>query len=369
MIEAPFFALAGVLAAAAYARMQPNLAPLGAAAAFTCCEWIRSVGVLAQPFDQLGYTQADGPLRAIAAYAGTYGITFALCAIGAYGADALRRRTWRPFTAAIVAVAAATIAAWSFWPARALPPPAIPVAAIQGNIAQSFKWTPRALGVAVHRYTTMTRSAAAAHPRLVVWPETVITTELDANPALFGRFSDLAHQVRATLVVGSLAAGPEGLYNALYIFAPHGGYVVYDKRQLVPFAEWFPGHRFLSWVPYIGALNGGLTPGTADGVYPTSALSIAPLICWESAFADLAHAQVSKGRNCSSSAPTTHGSERPPDRTCTRRSRNCARSKPAPTSCELRRPASADHRSRRAMADRSAARARVRSSRAWLGRG
>jgi len=295
LIEAPFFALAGVLAAAAYARMQPNLAPLGAAAAFTCCEWIRSIGILAQPFDQLGYTQADWPLRAIAAYAGTYGITFALCALGAYGADALRRRTWRPFTAAVVAVAATTIAAWSFWPARALPPPTIPVAAIQGNIAQSFKWTPRALGVAVHRYTSMTRAAAGAHPRLVVWPETVITTELDANPALFGRFSDLAHKTRATLVVGSLAAGPEGLYNALYIFAPHGGYVVYDKRQLVPFAEWFPGHRFLSWVPYVGALNGGLTPGSVDGVYPTSALSIAPLICWESAFADLAYAQVRKG--------------------------------------------------------------------------
>ena len=61
------------------------------------------------------------------------------------------------------------------------------------------------------------------------------------------------------------------------------------------FAEWFPGRAFLSWLPYIGLLNGGLSPGKIDGVFPTRALPIAPLICWESAFADLAHAQLRRG--------------------------------------------------------------------------
>jgi apolipoprotein N-acyltransferase len=79
------------------------------------------------------------------------------------------------------------------------------------------------------------------------------------------------------------------------VFSPEGDYEIYRKRQLVPFAEWFPGRAFLSWLPYIGALNGGITPGKLDGVYQTSALRIAPLICWESAFADLAHAQVRRG--------------------------------------------------------------------------
>src|SRR5579871_4932158 len=141
LIEAPFFALAGILAAFAYGRMHRAIAPLGAAAAFTICEWLRSIGPLAVPFDQLGYTQADSPLRAIAAYAGTYGITFALCVLGAYGADALRRQVWRPFGIALSNVVAATVAAWTAWPARTLVPATIRVAAIQGNIAQSFKWS------------------------------------------------------------------------------------------------------------------------------------------------------------------------------------------------------------------------------------
>ncbi len=295
LIEAPFFAFAGAMAAIAYAYMRPNVAPLGAAAAFTLCEWLRSVGVLAAPFDQLGYTQADWPLRAIAAYAGTYGITFAICAIGAYLADALHRRTWQPLSIALAVISAATAAAWGAWPARHLPPPTIPVVAIQGNIAQSFKWSPRALNVAIRRYSALTRKAAKGNPRLIVWPETVITTELDADPQLFGRFSKLSTRVNATIVAGSLAAGPDALYNSLYIFSPRGGYLVYDKRQLVPFAEWFPGRSFLSWLPYVGSLNGGLTPGRSNGVYQTTALPIAPLICWESAFADLAYAQIQGG--------------------------------------------------------------------------
>jgi apolipoprotein N-acyltransferase len=67
LIEAPFVALAGLLAAIAYRQMRPDLAPLAAAAAFTFCEWLRSVGVLAAPFGQLGSSQADSPLRVIAA--------------------------------------------------------------------------------------------------------------------------------------------------------------------------------------------------------------------------------------------------------------------------------------------------------------
>jgi apolipoprotein N-acyltransferase len=293
LIEAPFFALAGLLAAVAYARMHPSVAPLGAAAAFTVCEWWRSVGVLAAPFDQLGYTQAESPLRALAAYAGTYGITFVLCALGAYLADALRRRTLVPLSITVIAIAAATAAAWAAWPARHIPPPTIRVAAVQGNIAQSFKWS--SLNLAVRRYSSMTKAASAARPQIIVWPETVITTQLDVYPSLLERFKRLARTVRATIVAGSLAGGPGALYNALYIIAPDGSFTIYNKRQLVPFAEWFPGRAFLSWLPYIGSLNGGLTPGTSDSVYRAGTLTIAPLICWESAFSDLAYAQIQKG--------------------------------------------------------------------------
>jgi apolipoprotein N-acyltransferase len=294
IVEAPFWGFAGIACALAYRYAHPAAAPLAAAAAFTVFEWLRSIGLLAAPFDQLGYTQADSPLRAIAAYVGTYGITFALCVAGAYGADALRRRTWRPLAVAIAAVVAVTAAAWIAWPARHLPPPATRVAAIQGNIAQSLKWN--SLGLAISRYSTLTRTAAAAtHPQLVVWPETVITTDLNRYPALLRSFLDLSREIHATIVVGSIDVTREAVYNALFVLQPDGTYQVYRKRQLVPFAESFPGRSFLGWLPYVGALSGRFGTGKSDGVYRTTALPIAPLICWESAFADLAHAQIADG--------------------------------------------------------------------------
>ena len=294
LVEAPFFALAAVLAVLAYRYARPGLAPLAAAAAFAFCEWLRSVGALGAPFDQLGYTQAGTPLRAIAAYFGSYGVTLTICIFGAYLADAVRRRTWRTFVIASVALAAVSSIAWLAWPARRVPPPTIAVAAIQGNIAQSLKWN--ALDLAISRYTRMTRLAAARKPKIIVWPETVITTTLNLDDALVNRFAILAMQTRATIVAGSLRLQGRRMYNSLYFFQPDGLLQTYDKRQLVPFAESFPGRPFLSWLPYVGSLSGRFATGRSDRVYPTAAhLGVAPMICWESAFADLAFAQVRNG--------------------------------------------------------------------------
>jgi len=294
LIEAPYFALAGVLCVLAYRYVRASFAPLAVAAAFTICEWLRSIGLLAAPFDQLGYTQADTPLRPIAAYLGTYGVTFALCVLGAYLADALHRKTYRALVIAACSVAAATGLAWIAWPARSLATPAIPVAAVQGDIAQSLKWN--SLALAIGRYSMLTRTAAARHPKLIVWPETVITTDLSLDPPLVKAFEDLSRQVHATIVAGSIDVTQRRAYNALFVFAPSGGVSIYHKRQLVPFAESFPGRSFLGWLPYVGALSGRFGTGTVDAVFPTSAgLPIAPMICWESAFADLAHAQIANG--------------------------------------------------------------------------
>ncbi|HKE37380.1 MAG TPA: apolipoprotein N-acyltransferase [Candidatus Baltobacteraceae bacterium] len=293
IVEAPYWGFAGIACVLAYRYAHPSLAPLAAAAAFTVFEWLRSIGIMAAPFDQLGYTQADSPMRAIAAFIGTYGITFALCIVGAYGADAIRRRTWRPFAAAVSAVVVVSAVAWIAWPARHLPEPTTRVAAIQGNIAQSLKWN--SLNLAISRYSILTRTAAAKHPQLIVWPETVITTDLNRYPALLRAFLDLSRESGATIVAGSVEVARQKAYNALFVLQPNGTYQIYRKRQLVPFAESFPGRSFLGWLPYVGELSGRFGTGNVNGVYKTTALPVAPLICWESAFADLAYAQIAAG--------------------------------------------------------------------------
>lgn len=298
-IDALAWAATGALFVLARRRAPAPLAALAGAAAFTIGEYLRSIGPGGVPFAQLGYTQADTPLRVFAAYAGSYGVTFVLCAIGALAADAIARRTLRAAAVAAVVLAVLWSGGWLAWPARHARAATIPVAAIQGNIVQTLKWQPGSLQLAVNRYRAMTLATASTHPRLVVWPETVVAIRgegLNQDDALEREFSTLASSLRATLIVGSIEVRDGNAYNALFFFQPGGTRSVYEKRQLVPFAEDFPGRRYLFWLPYVGSLNGGFTAGTQDGVYPTAAgLRVGPLICWESAFADRTHAQIARG--------------------------------------------------------------------------
>jgi apolipoprotein N-acyltransferase len=119
------------------------------------------------------------------------------------------------------------------------------------------------------------------------------------NALLQKQFAQLARSMRTTLVVGSLDRhwGAEGLkeYNALYTYNPDGLLInVYDKRQLVPFAESLLAPAIFGWLPDAN-LIGRFGHGTQNTVIAVDGLKFAPLICWESAFPDLIHAQIQNG--------------------------------------------------------------------------
>ncbi|MDH2909541.1 MAG: apolipoprotein N-acyltransferase [Candidatus Eremiobacteraeota bacterium] len=295
-LEALAFVAAAILAVAAYRFAPPALAPVAVGAGFALAEWGRSVGVMGAPFGQIGYTQVDTPLRSLGAYIGSYGLTWVVCTLGAYLADAFIARTAKRLLIFLAVLVVVLAAAWWYWPARTYPAPRVRVAAIQGNIAQSLKWTPEAFSFSLDRYLKMTREATEAHPAIIALPETAIATALNESPNILSSFARIAGSARSTIVVGSLEALGTRAYNALYVFSPAGGLqAVYQKRQLVPFAESVPGDEFLHWVPKLDELASHFGHGHDDAVIPTPALSFAPIICWESAFADLVHAQVRDG--------------------------------------------------------------------------
>lgn len=315
VVEALAFALTALCFKAAERWAHPWLAPAAGAAAFTVFEWLRSIDTVGLPFAQIGYTQTSTPLAVFAAYIGSFGVTFIVMLLGAYLAQAIVTRRAGTLAGAVAIVAAGWALCYAYWPARHMAPPTMLVAAVQGNIAQSVKWHADTLPRSVARYTSLTKELAPLHPQLIVWPETVITTDLDANlgtavvprlrvqmpndVTLMQKFSDLARSMHATLVVGSLDLhwSSEGLreYNALYTFAPQGYlFNIYDKRQLVPFTETLPAPAIFSWLPDSN-LIGRFGHGTQDAVVPAGPMSFAPLICWESAFPELIHAQIARG--------------------------------------------------------------------------
>jgi apolipoprotein N-acyltransferase len=301
------FAVAGALVASIARSLQSRdrlsraLVPLGSAAVFAAAEWLRSegLGVIGVPFGSLGFTQAASVLAPLASYIGTYGLTFVICAIGAYAAYGLRMRAVRgtgmDVLVAAFVITAVTALAWTFWPARTLDPATFPVAAIQGNIRQSLKFAPGAVDEAIARYTRLTLRAGATHPALVVWPETVIPTPLNLSPPLQARFGALAKKLDAELVVGTDDVDRTDAYNVLYFFTHDGGLdAIYRKRQLVPFAEHLPFAPLFSWIPLTREVS-HFSEGTAPGITSVEGVRVGPIICWESAFSDMAVDDVRDG--------------------------------------------------------------------------
>jgi apolipoprotein N-acyltransferase len=286
--EAFAFAFAALVASLAARRCSPLLGPLVIAAAFTAAEWMRSSGIVGVPFGQLGLPLVDSPLRPLAAFAGGYGLTFIVAAVAAYAGAAATLPRLRPAAAiALVAAFAITGAAWLAWPARALAAPTLRVAAIQGNIAQAVKATDAARLVAAQRYTAMTLSVAAQHPAFVLWPETVILTDMTRDTAARAAFGRLARKIGIPIFVGTIVSDAEGrYYNASVIYDRTGNVeATVAKRQLVPFAEFLPAPAWLRAIPAVNEI-GNFTQGHGPQIDPLTHAGV--LICWESVFGDIA---------------------------------------------------------------------------------
>ncbi len=304
------FALVGALCALAAqaltngSRANRALVPLAAAAVFAFGEWFRSEGIgdIGVPFGSVGFTQVTSAFAPVAAFAGTYGVTFVVCTIGAYLAYALRLRAVRgsgvDAFAALAALAACVALAWALWPAHFAPPATYRVAAVQGNIPQNLKFAPGSLERALHAYETLTREAAATHPKLIVWPETVIPTALGESPRLRARLAALARAARAELVVGTFELAPEGEFNVLEFFRPDGTLErTYRKRLLVPFTEHVPYamlRPLLGWIPWVADIS-NFSEGAQTQIVSIGGVRFGPIICWESAFSGLAAAEVRDG--------------------------------------------------------------------------
>src|SRR6202163_4164099 len=296
LAEAVAFAFTAYVTSLAARSCDARIVPFVSAAAFALAEQVRSSTVLGVPIEQLGVAMVDSPLRPLAAFAGGYGLTFATFLLGAaLGWWLVNRHDARRARIALAVWAGGepfTPLAYAVWPARHYAPPTKRVVAVQGGIAQSIKQSDAGLTLALQRYTAMTLPLRAQHPSLILWPETVITTDLLRAPALRARFAALADDLGTTLYTGSFCDDGTRREDALLIFDPRVNRndiaALYIKEQLVPFAEHVPGPAWLRSLPYAD-LIGRFTPGhnareTYDGV--------TALICWESFFGDIAHERL-----------------------------------------------------------------------------
>jgi apolipoprotein N-acyltransferase len=257
--------------------------------AFVAGEALRSWEGLGGPWGLLGASQWNAPaLLSVAALGGVWGLSFLLVAVNLAVAAALRGQLPGPTRAtAAVAAAALPLAALAFWSLRPAPAPA-------GTVRVAFV-QPGVVGPVEDRFRASERLSralpAGARPDLVVWGESSVGRDPAANPGDVARLAETARAAGGPVLanVDAQREAGGGIYKSALLVGEAGVLGSYDKMRLVPFGEYVPLRPLLGWVTRLtDAAAVDRHRGARLAVLPAGGLSVGPLVCFESAFPDLA---------------------------------------------------------------------------------
>jgi apolipoprotein N-acyltransferase len=257
------------------------------------------------PWGLVGYVPSRRLLVIqIAAWGGVYLVSALLVLVNTALAWALVERRWRAALAAGALAAAAVGGALVIGRAQLAPGaaggdgPTLPVALVQGNIAQAVKWDAAFRAETFRIYEELTR-AAAPGSRLIVWPEAAVPAYLRFEPGAMRWILDLGAAVGVPLLVGAPDAEGVGrrvsYLNSAFLVEARGIRSRYDKIHLVPFGEYVPLKRLLFFVEAIAAEIGDFTPGRQATVFPLEGAPFGTVICYEVIFPDLFRRFVAGG--------------------------------------------------------------------------
>ncbi len=288
-------------------------------ALWAAMEALRGVGELGFPWCLSGATVVTTPLMVLYRTAGEpgVGLGMALLAVAVLGLRGRwARRHSRGANPGLYLVGGALLW-WGFLGLGALfplgtsgdgapaPLPLIRAAAIQPNVALADKWVAGKIEATRGPLTSLTRDAAGKGARFVVWPETAVPAYLRYDPDLLAWVRKVARDNRTYLFTGFPDAerSPEGKvlrYNSSGLFSPQGNLLdQYAKYHLLPMGEVMPFERYLPFLAGVDVGQAEWTPGKRPepllvGVGADS-FRFSCLICFESAFGNLARASVIAG--------------------------------------------------------------------------
>jgi apolipoprotein N-acyltransferase len=262
-------------------------------------EAVRSWEGLGGPWGLLGASQWNQPrLLSVAALGGVWAVSFLLAAVNVAVAAALAGGVPARRRALAGAVAVALLgAAAGWWALRPAPPPAgtARVALVQPGVVGPVEARFRA-----SEAHSLELAAAGTRVDLVVWGESSVGRDPDANPGDVARLVAVARvaggPVLANVDARRGTGGTGGIYKSALLVDRDGPAGSYDKMRLVPFGEYIPLRPLLGWVTrFTDAADADRHRGDRLAVLPAGPFTVGPLVCFESAFPDLARNLAARG--------------------------------------------------------------------------
>jgi len=123
-------------------------------------------------------------------------------------------------------------------------------------------------------------------PDLIVWPESPAPFFVN-DPRFASAVAALARKANASVIAGSLGqpGGSDLLFNSAALFGPDGQLNGrYDKVHLVPFGEYVPFQRLLSFASKLTREVGDFVPGSNRRPLTVNGFPAGVFICYEAVF-------------------------------------------------------------------------------------
>jgi apolipoprotein N-acyltransferase len=256
---------------------------IGLPALWLLVEWWRGWFLSGFPWLSLGYSQTDTPLAALAPVGGVY-LLSAVLALAAGALLALLRGARAARVAALAVLVAPWVAALALqrvsWTQADGAP--VTVAVAQGAVPQDLKWQIQNRLPTRELYRGLNERVLGT--RLIVWPESALPELANDAQDFLRQVYGAAHARGSDILMGVVRADGDDYYNSILALGDEVAF--YDKRHLVPFAEYFPVPAFVrSWLRLLSLPYSDFKRGRA-GQAPlvVGGLKVAATICYEDAF-------------------------------------------------------------------------------------
>lgn len=262
-------------------------------------EWCRELVFTGFPWLLLGYSQLNTPLSGLAPLASVFGVSWAVAATAgglvfccsriAIKSGGLRlKSTFNPCDIfyALIFITFLWSASFVLKKITWTQPDGAPlsVTLVQGNIAQTLKWTPDQIEKTLAIYEQLTQPHWKN--QLIIWPEAAITVLQAQAKDYLQRINHIAVTHHSTLITGIPITENNQTYNGM--IALGNGTGAYKKRHLVPFGEFIPLRFLLDWLDnYVQIPMSDFSRGERyQPLIQANHIPIAAFICYEIAYPD-----------------------------------------------------------------------------------
>jgi apolipoprotein N-acyltransferase len=302
-LSAASIAVFGAIATLIVRRDRLVWGAIGIAAAWTAIDWLRGMWPLGGfTWANLGTSQVDyRALVRLASVTGVWGVTFVVVFANAAVAAWFVRQGRAGARIALVIAAVAAILAPALIPLPAATGDPVTIAVVQIDVRVPSDTSPVQEDLTVARRNIeeyLTLAGQTPPPDLAVWGEGALDPGALADPATVADVRSAIAKVGVPTTVGAVVSDPDGTQRTSVLAFDASGTLVdrYDKVHLVPFGEYVPWRRHLSWINAIKQIPVDRTPGSSVHTITQPGLpTYGTPICFENAFPDIERTMAREG--------------------------------------------------------------------------